>query len=483
MKISLQHTRGDIRHAIVLAPSSFTFEMTLPGLDEPLRKALQAYIERENWEWKADKTAVVSFADSADTIILAGLGKTDRITPSGLRKSAAVAIRKACQLKAGRAALWLATLPKLDNVAGIVAETALLADYTFDTYLTKKSKNRLDELVLVGDADKAALEEAQLTATATMLARDLVNEPANTLLPEELASRAQQAGARFGFEVEVFDEKAIRDEFKMEAFWSVAQGSDNPPRFIVMRWKGAPSGDITALVGKGLTYDSGGYAMKPPVGMVKMKCDMGGSAAVIGAMCAIAGAKLKANVTAVVAACENMVSGHAFRNGDIIGSMAGKTIEVVNTDAEGRLTLIDAITYVLNYEKASRVIDIATLTGAVVSALDGVRLGVVSNDDELCAQLETASEASDERIWRLPHDKEYLELIKSKIADLRNSGKGGAGTITAGLFIREFVQDKPWLHLDIAGTAFADKPGAYWPEGATGSGVRLLYHLIKQRQS
>jgi len=472
------------RVLIIMAPQEAQLQAPA-GLDGKTFAALLAWIAREEWEWKSGETALVAFADAPVRIVLGGLGEADKLTARRLRKAVGKAVRKARENKSGTAGLWLNSIPacaEVTDLPALVAETAVLADYSFDKYLTEKDKNHLESLTLLGKVNPATVEEAVTLALATCYTRDLVNEPANALLPADLAAKAHEAGQSHGFAVQVFDEKAIVNELKMEAYWSVARGSDNPPRLIVMRWQGDPGHpqDITALVGKGLTYDSGGYAIKNPVGMSTMKCDMGGAGAVIGAMCAIAKAGLKINVTGVVAACENMISGKAYRNGDIIGSMAGKTIEVINTDAEGRLTLIDAITYAIDREKAGRVVDIATLTGAVVVALSDVRMGVVSNDEALGALLEKASLEADEPFWRMPHDDDYKEQLKSKVADLRNTGSSGAGTVTAGLFIRDFVQEKPWLHLDIAGTAYVDKPGAYWPEGATGSGARLLYRLVKQ---
>jgi leucyl aminopeptidase len=248
-----------------------------------------------------------------------------------------------------------------------------------------------------------------------------------------------------------------------------------------MRYFGDTSNkdSILGLVGKGLTYDSGGYSLKPTDSMVNMKNDMGGSAAVIGAMCAVSAMKLKVNVVAVVATCENMISGAAYKPGDIIGSMAGKTIEIMNTDAEGRLTLADAVHYIIEKEKASRIIDIATLTGAALVGLGTTTTAVITNNDEFYSELKNASDISGEKVWQLPSSDEYKKLIKSDVADLKNTGGRWAGTITAGLFIGEFVKNKPWLHLDIAGTAWSDADKDYITKGGTGVGVRTLYYMAK----
>ncbi|MGV2643309.1 leucyl aminopeptidase, partial [Clostridium perfringens] len=284
----------------------------------------------------------------------------------------------------------------------------------------------------------------------------------NNMYPETLAKEVKNIGSKYGFEVEVFDENQI-EELKMESFLSVGKGSDNLPRLIVMRYFGDKDNmdQRLALVGKGLTYDSGGYSLKTNAGMVTMKADMGGAASVIGAISAIAKRNLKINVIAVVAACENLISGHAYKPGDIIGSMAGKTIEILNTDAEGRLTLIDAVTYAIEKEKASEIIDVATLTGAAVVSLGEDVTAVITNKDEFYGELREASYEAGEKVWQMPSFEDYGKLIKSNIADLKNIGGKYAGTITAGLFIGEFVQNKPWLHLDIAGPAFSEKKGDY----------------------
>jgi leucyl aminopeptidase len=267
----------------------------------------------------------------------------------------------------------------------------------------------------------------------------------------------------------------------MDAFLAVAKCSKHSPKFIVMRYFGNKENekDIFGLVGKGLTYDSGGYSIKPTNSMLDMKTDMAGAASVIGAMCAVAGNNLNINVVAVVATCENMISHKAYKPGDIINSMAGKTIEVLNTDAEGRLTLADAVHYIIEKENATKIIDIATLTGAALVALGTVTTAVLSNNDKFYLELENASKITGEKVWRLPMFDEYKQEIKGTLGDLKNSGGRYAGTITAGLFIGEFVQNKPWIHMDIAGTATSSKDEGYLAKGATGVGVRTLYYMAK----
>lgn len=436
--------------------------------------------------FKADKGEVsLSFVDLDGTlkkVLYLGLGKVNELKAEAVRIAFSKALKKIKELKGSKVAIEVSHLTEQSQVIiPAMVESLNLTNYKFDKYKGDKKESQLTISINGIDNDMdAQITEATTLAQLTMVARDLVNEPANVIYPETLANEAIELGKTHGFEVEVLDEKQI-DELGMKAFAAVAMGSTNPPRLIVMRYLGNPEQpeNILGLVGKGLTYDSGGYALKPAEGMVTMKCDMGGSAAVIGAIGAIAKQNLKVNVIAVVAACENMISGGAYKNGDIIGSMAGKTIEVINTDAEGRLTLVDAVHYIIEKEKVSKVVDVATLTGAALVALGNTTTAVLSNNDDFYSQLEQAAEITGEKFWRLPGFDEYKQLIKSDVADLKNSGGRFAGTITAGLFIGEFVGQTPWLHLDVAGTAWTSAESNYNAKGGTGAAVRTLYYLAK----
>jgi leucyl aminopeptidase len=434
-------------------------------------------------------TTVKLTGSVAQDIIFVGLGKEAEISGEKIRIALAKAIKKSRELKAKKIYVDFINSESICHGAIVKAmvEGLSFGDYKFDKYKTDK-KDQASLEIGFGNVPEGKIHEteeyineANTIVEATLIARDLVNEPANVIYPETLAEEVVDYGKQYGFEVEVLDELQIED-LEMDAFLSVAQGSENAPRVIVMRYFGDTDNkeDILGLVGKGLTYDSGGYSLKPTDGMVTMKCDMGGAAAVIGAISAIAKRKLKINVVSVVAACENMISGGAYKPGDIIGSMAGKTIEVLNTDAEGRLTLVDAVHYIITKEKATRVIDVATLTGAALVALGTTTTAVVTNNDEFYKELEEASRKSGEKVWQLPAFDDYKKMLKSDIADLKNIGGRFAGTITAGLFIGEFVQDKPWLHLDIAGTAWTDADRDYYSKGGTGAGVRTLYYLAKK---
>ncbi|MGL5151960.1 MAG: leucyl aminopeptidase [Clostridium sp.] len=421
-------------------------------------------------------------------VILVGLGKKSELTLGGLKSVINKAYKKVEELKIKEA---FVRLIEVDNISlvDMTKEVALgfkLAAYKFNKYKSDKKDAQL-KLVSIGahGIDKSneiedSINEGLQLADAIYITRDLVNEPANVIYPETLANEAEKCGKEYGFEVEVLGLKEI-EELKMEAFLAVGRASSKEPKFIIMKYIGdeANKDNVLGLVGKGLTYDSGGYCIKPPTGMDTMKSDMGGAAAVIGAMSVIAKRKLKANVISVIAACENMIDGNGYKPGDIIGSMAGKTIEVLNTDAEGRLTLADAVHYIIEKEKVNKVIDVATLTGAALVALGNTTTAVVTNNEDFYNELIEASKITGEKFWQLPSFDEYKELVKSDIADLKNTGGRYGGTITAGLFIGEFAKSTPWLHLDIAGTSWRDGASGIYGKGGTGEPVATLYTLVK----
>lgn len=334
------------------------------------------------------------------------------------------------------------------------------------------------------DVLQDALDKQKGLMEAYFFARDLVNETSNIIYPESLAKKVVDHLAPIGVEVTIYDEKQI-EEMGMKAYLAVAKGSDKPPRLIIMKYTGDPSEkEYFGLVGKGLTYDSGGYSLKPSSSMVTMHSDMGGAGAVIGTMYALAKNKAKANVIAVVAACENLVSGKAYKTGDIISSLSGKTIEVLNTDAEGRLTLADAVYYITHELGVSKLIDLATLTGAALVALGEEYSAAVTNDEAFYKEIEAASKEAGDKIWLLPNDEVFRKMNESKVADLLNSPGRLAGTVTAGLFVGEFVKEStPWIHLDIAGTAYIDKANGYLPARATGAPIRTLYKYLAKEAS
>ena len=424
--------------------------------------------------------------NGSNTIIL-GLGEEKKLNLESLRKAFFGLGKELMKLKVESAEVQVPKFDdlcyKMTNIA--ISEGLLHSEYGFEKYLTeKKIKPTVKEFYLntIEGQDELvneAIEEANNLIQGIFLARDLVNERAIVMTPKKLASVAKEELEAVGVKVEVFGRDQI-EKLDMKAFLAVTEGSEEEPQFIVMNWKGGQETDETiALVGKGLTYDSGGYSLKPSTSMDTMFCDMGGAGSVIGAMKTIAKSKLKKNVVAIVAACENLISGKAYKPGDIIGSMAGKTIEVLNTDAEGRLTLADALWYAATVVKADKIVDVATLTGACVVALGNITTGAVTNNDDFMTDVKKASEAAGEHLWHLPSNDEYREAIKGSFADLVNVTKGGAGTITAGLFLEEFVNDIPWVHLDIAGTAYLPSDRGYLPKGATGIPVNTLFNLVK----
>ncbi|WP_432405905.1 leucyl aminopeptidase [Wukongibacter sp. M2B1] len=449
---------------------------------------IQYLKDKELFLGKKGEVHSISFSDGDRNldVMLIGLGKKEELTGNVLRKAVGKGYRELKKKKPTSIGVYLNHVVeglKCSYAIGRnTAEAIVMTDYKFDSYKTDNKKELLEEVTLLFDGIdeefKNGFEEGISIGNSTILARVLVNEPANVLTPTDLAERVKNLGVEKGFEVEVYELEKIQ-ELKMESYLSVAKGSAEPPKFIIMRYTGNPGGETLGLVGKGLTYDSGGLSIKPTKSMNTMKNDMGGASAVIGAMSAIAENKLKVNVTAVVAACENMISGRSYKPGDIIGSMGGKTIFIGNTDAEGRLTLIDAMYYIVNHEKVAKVVDIATLTGAAIHCLGHTATVGIGNDDEFFDMIDKSFNKAGENIWRMPIFEEYKELVKHSEADLTNVA-GSPGTITAGIFVGEFAGDIPWIHLDIAGTAWAEKDKDYISKGGTGVGVRSLYYLAKE---
>ncbi len=366
--------------------------------------------------------------------------------------------------------------------AGAAAQRAWRHD-VYRTKLPDKSKPTLTEIVIAGAPEGTQdAWAAQDAVTAGMaLTRVLVSEPPNLLYPETFVEQVTNSVEGLGLEVIVLDEAAMRVE-GMGALLGVSQGSAREARVLALKWTGAGEGDpLLALVGKGVTFDTGGISIKPAAGMEDMKWDMGGAGAVAGAMKALAARRARANVIGVMGLVENMPDGAAQRPGDIVTSMSGQTIEVLNTDAEGRLVLADAITWVQRHHKPATIIDLATLTGAMIVALGHEHGGLFANDDALADQLLAAGKASGDLLWRFPLGDAYNKLIDSPIADMKNIGAKGAGSITAAQFIKRFVDEGvKWAHLDIAGMVWADKPGATYDKGATGYGVRLLDRFVAE---
>ncbi|HXY58186.1 MAG TPA: leucyl aminopeptidase [Methylocystis sp.] len=394
------------------------------------------------------------------------------------------------RIGAGASALTLfdfAQAPKdAAHAAGQFALGAYLRAYKFEPYKTKKKKDETEregasEITLAvaePDPARAAVAEQQQLAESVTLARTLVNEPANVLGPQEFAQRASELSA-LGVEIEILDEQAMTD-LGMRALLAVGQGSERDSLLVVMRWNGgAKDAAPLAFVGKGVVFDSGGVSIKPAASMEDMKGDMAGAAAVTGLMRALAARKAKANVIGVLGLVENMPDGKAQRPGDIVKSLSGQTIEIINTDAEGRLVLADALWHVKEKYKPAFIIDLATLTGAILVALGQEYAGLFSNDDELAERLAKAGEATGEKLWRFPMGPVYDKLIDSRFADMKNTGGRHAGSITAAQFLQRFVDKTPWAHLDIAGTGMGSPAGDINQSWGSGFGVRLLDRLVR----
>lgn len=386
----------------------------------------------------------------------------------------------------GKAATVIVDVPGADVSADAVADLALgarLRKYSFDRYKTKKDdkRDRTTRLTLVVSdlaAAKKALKLREGLADGVVLARDLVNEPPNVLSPQEFAARAE-ALEKVGVDVEILDEKAMR-KLGMRALLGVAQGSKREARLAIMRWNGGKASDKPiAFIGKGVVFDSGGISIKPGGGMEDMKGDMAGAACVVGLMHALASRKAKANVIGAIGLVENMPDGNAQRPGDIVTSMSGQTIEIINTDAEGRLVLADVLWYVQDRFKPKFMINLATLTGAIIVALAQEYAGLFSNNDELSARLSAAGQATGERVWRMPVGPEFDKMIDSKFADMKNSAGRPAGSSTAAVFLQRFVNDVPWVHLDIAGVAMGSPQTEINKGWASGWGVRILDRLVR----
>jgi leucyl aminopeptidase len=471
-----------VAYAFEGLPSGGSVER-LPGETQSLLQELQSAGELSG---KAYECTLIHRPPGlvADKLLVVGAGKKEKFNSAQRRCLAGTAVRY-LRSRGVHDLAWVVFGPgsQSDSIQTVV-EGALLADYDADRYKTERNgQRRIDRLDLVlanplGEEAQAAQERARIVAEAQNFTRDLVNEPSNQMTPTLLARHAQEMAKRFGLECQVLGPEEIR-ALKMEAFWAVAQGSEEPPQLIVVRYAppGAPETPVIGLVGKGITFDTGGISIKRSENMHEMKTDMAGGATVLGVMQAIAQLKPQLRVTAVVPATENMPSGKAYKPGDVITSMSGKTIEILNTDAEGRLVLADALTYAKQLG-CMVLIDAATLTSAITIALGNITTGVFGWPKEWVERVLAAAATAGEKMWALPVDEDYRELYKSSIADLANTGGRYGGAITGAMFVGEFAGDTPWVHLDIAGTRWSNEEKPYMAKGPTGHGVRTLVQLL-----
>ena len=473
------------------------FTRAARALDEAFDGLLRELFKRGEFKGEVGELTTVHTMGklAAGRVVLVGLGKLEKLQPLTIQRACGAAARHLQQT--GAHSIALACLLEnasldLETQAQAAIEGTLLGIYTFKKYKQADTQGNgngrgISSIAVMTDATpqsslEAARQRAMAFAEATNFVRDLVNEPPNVLTPTELANRASLIAKQFGLDCEVL-ERPQMEELGMGGLLAVSQGSAEPAKFIMLHYRGAPtrSEKDVVLVGKGITFDTGGISIKPGENMYKMKGDMAGAAAVIGALYAIAALKPTINVTVLVPTTENMPGGKAYRPGDILRILNGKTIEIINTDAEGRLVLADALSYAVQKEQATTVIDVATLTGGMVIALGSVMAGLFCNDDELSAEIIAAGQQVGEKFWRMPLDEEYAEAIHSDVADIKQTGGRPASSITAAKILEHFVGKTRWAHLDIAGTDFSDVKRAYAEKGATGFAARTLAELVLKR--
>jgi leucyl aminopeptidase len=448
--------------------------------------AIAAALDRQRFEGEASTTSEQFFDDGGKVRRLLVIGTGGGALPAeSAEKLGGTAAARLQASGETQAVIDLTSLGYDADATARVGLGAALRSWRYDRYRTKLKDNQkptLQEVVVVGGDAGAAARYDQRWAPVVegvSLTRELVTEPANIIYPESFVERVRASIEGAGLEVEVLD-RAAMEKLGMGALLGVAQGSAREGRLLVLRWNGGGGGQPTAFVGKGVTFDTGGISIKPAAGMEAMKWDMGGAGAVAGAMKALALRKAKANVVGICGLVENMPGGNAQRPGDVVTTMSGQTVEVINTDAEGRLVLADAVTYVQRNYKPSTIVDLATLTGAILISLGHEWAGLFSNDEDLAATLQKAAEESGDKLWRMPLGEPFDRLIDSPIADMKNVGPREGGSITAAQFIQRFIESGvKWAHIDMAGKAWSDKASSTYEKGATGYGVRLLDQYVE----
>jgi leucyl aminopeptidase len=470
--------------------------VTLESSDAAVREAAKDVISSGEVTGKTFETTLLHRPAGlkAKRLLLLGGGKAKTFSAAELRKLAGAAVRtlKSKSIRSFAFVVPESTVPASQGVPAIV-EGAFVGNFDPGYYKSDRNEKdqKIDALTIIvpgnvpgnaqGDAKalESAMQTGRIVAESQNFARDLINEPSNRMTPTVMAERARKMAAEVGLNCETYGADKIK-QLKMGAFWGVAQGSDEPPALIVLRYDPVGAADKVhlGLVGKAVTFDTGGISIKPADGMEKMKYDMAGGATMIGAMRAIALLKPKVKVTAIICATENMPSGKAQKPGDVQIAMSGKSIEIINTDAEGRLVLADGLCYARQLG-CTHLVDAATLTGAVVVALGYVNAGIFASDDQMYERFANANKQAGEKMWRLPLDDEYKEVIKSNIADMVNSGGRYGGAISAAMFLKEFAEDTPWIHLDIAGTAWTEEAKPWIAKGPSGIALRSLVEFVK----
>ena len=476
--------------AIGLHQEAGSLPQAVAALDQALNGALQALLDEGDFKGDKGESALyyTRGAVGCKRVLLVGLGEKKQPDVDLWRQASAKAAQRAQKLGLGEFSFCIVDSLEIMQTAQAIVEGAVLGSYVFAVHKTdleeiKPAPEALTLVVTDACQEAAAVEGArvgQIVADAVCLGRNLVNEPGNYMTPALLGEEAEQLAAEVGLQVRILEEREMV-ELGMGALLGVAQGSNEPAKLIVLEHNaGRDDLDTYVLVGKGITFDSGGISLKPSQGMQDMKYDMSGAAATVGIMRAVALLDLPLHVVGLVPATENLPGGRAYKPGDVLQSMSGQTIEVISTDAEGRLILADTLTYAQRFQPKA-VVDMATLTGGCIVALGHVASGLLGTDAELLADLKVASEETGEKVWVLPLFDEYAEQIKSEVADVKNSGGRAASTITGGMFLSKFATGYAWAHLDIAGTAWAEKAVGYRLKGATGVGVRLLVQWLRNQ--
>lgn len=458
-----------------LATADGAFPFGAPACADSLENARRY----EAFDGKAGQVCCLRDYQTGEALLLAGLG--DRTDAESVRRAVAKLVECAESRRIDAFGLHLRLADA--KIVRAAAEAAVMASYRYTAYLTAPKPRTLAQIGIEADAALAsALAEGEALGECVSAARDLVNEPSNAQTPERLAAEAAELGRACGLEIEILDVNRIR-ALGMDALYAVGKGSPNPPAVIVMRHHGDPAhpGEIIGLIGKGVTYDSGGLNLKSGQRFTTMKHDMAGGGTAIGAILAIARQRLCVNAVAVIPACENLVSGNAYKPGDVIGSMAGKTIQINSTDAEGRLALIDAMHYAVKCEHVTRMIDIGTLTGAARRILGEYGAPVLGNDDALWHTLEQGAADAGELVCRVPLVEDARQKMRGDVSDYVNTSLAETGgMVTAALFLEEFALGTPWMHIDAAGPLWLDRDMPYTPKGGSGWGVRTLYHCVKR---
>lgn len=482
--------------AVFLPENGSIAQAALDAIDDRVGGVIGATVERGDFRGRDDDVAVLYPRDAdcpVQRVLVAGLGKPGDITEERVRRAVGRSVRQAEKLHVDAVGFVTAQIAAVTGItearlAHVIAEAAVMAAWDYRELRTSPDADTgtVTSITLFAGEPagtvRASAEAGGIVGRAANFARDLAIRPGNVATPSYLAEAATTLADRFGMKLTVLDRQAMQTE-GMHALLAVAAGSEEEPRFIILEYHGGPTDQAPlVLIGKGVTFDSGGISIKPADRMEDMKFDMSGAAGALGAMQGIAELGLPVNVVALVPSTENLLSGKAVKPGDVIGSHLGKSIEVINTDAEGRLILVDALSYARRFEPAA-ILDAATLTGAVVIGLGHHAIGLMGNDDDLIDEVRNAGAAAGERCWPLPLWTEYRKQLDSVVADIRNTGGRPAGSITAGWFLREFAGDGPWAHLDIAGTAYNDEPAPYLRKGPTGVPTRLFIEWVRSRSA